>query len=752
MGQISVPLFNKSPELNVTFQDFSVRQYQVAGFYDPRRESITTTDGKSAVNEPFIEFNTGDGILSLRLSRIQSLEPYSPRTIDVVSGTDVRYFSLGNAAAQIVPDPPDWYKFGGLTQQWKPASLAHPHFSWFYIPGAAWIWRTSNLDRTSGEVVLFRHAFDIPKEFKIVDARLDLTADYRVAELYLNEEGIALDEHILNGDAIHYNVRSFLQNGENLLAVKTMNEERRNLNFAGVAWRVRIKGYTTENPPTAEPPGAVVFLLNGDVVCGTFETIRDSHLALATDIGRLNLAIPWLGVLRLNYEKKSVPVETSQSSRNRSFFDKLLGRDKKKARAPAMKLVHEPLAWHEERPYAGIPDFPGLRTKSGKIIRGEPVGYQAHKLIIRTEYGNAAVVQLDAIDSIFPTNKRSPGFIRYSDQDMPYVAQVTLTNGNIISGIIDTIEPGYLTIVTAYAGTIKIPYTHLVRCDFLMNSKLPLMDDLKEWGKVRDRAFTVGLIGDPIGSTPQRTADAREVYNHLNRAMMELRLNIIPINAQKQVQDDFLTPDTFDLLVNVDGREHYYHTVKQKADGYKALKGYIEKGGNLLIMGAGVPFYYGHVRGEHRWLTTTQGEQIINDLGFDIIMPGEYNPGVQSFELPEKPWAQLSFVLVTPQCAPPELQHMPAQIEFPLSADCRFRPVEAGDLPEGDAFYPVYKLIDNTGRAYGTAMALIRRNSSTGSPQYITYVCYQLAQAHAEGKRFFDYLLPATIRAMIEKQ
>lgn len=750
-AQMRIPLLKKAPVVEVQFLDNTVRHYSIAGFFDPRTEALESAQTPSPpINEPFLEVNgRRGGILTLKLTRIRSLNVKSPQWIDVASGSDVKCFSLGSST-QFITDPPDWFKFGGETPQWHSVSLPHPNYKWYYIPGAAWVWSRPNWSGNSGEVVLFRQEFGIPEDFLIVDATLTITADYRVEAIFFNEIEIPVIRKTLSNTIDVYNVRSLIKRGKNLLAIKSANDRRSGLNFAGVAWRLRILGVKKEKPPEVKSPGVVVFLLNGDRLSGELLGMDAEFATISTDYATLHVSLKWIQRMLVNYTG-SAPSKEIKQARKQNLIKRIFGRSSKLAEVVTKPVVHQPIAWAESEEQPERSDFVGLRLKDGKNIEGHLVGLQENKIVVQTKYGSQVSASLGEIYEIIPNPPRRKGFLRYKEPDRAYVCKVTCLNGDHISGIVENIEPPYIEMATPYAGLFRIPFDFVLKCDFPMNSKLKTLSGLKGWSSVKKRRFTVGIIGDPIGTSPSRTDEAREFYSQVLRVLNEIETDALPINALKLVEPGLLTPENIDLLINIDAREHYYHTVKQPDDGYQAIMEYINQGGNMLIMGSGVPFYYGYVASSGQWLTTTRGKTIMAKMGFDVVIPGEFNPQATSFELPENPASNLRFRLVNPlQIGLPQLNILPAEIEFPTSADSRFRAIVPGELQPTDQFFPVYNLWDNHNKKFGLAMAIIKRKSPAGGSQFFTYVSYQLARASVNGQLFIDYLLPTIIQTVIE--
>ncbi|MCD6385236.1 hypothetical protein J7M23_05605 [Candidatus Sumerlaeota bacterium] len=747
-AQMPLALFKKPPVVEVQFLDNTVGHYTIAGFFDPRIETLGAIESKSPIKEPFLEVNTSGGILSLKLARVRSLSVVSPLTIDVPSGADVKCFSLGSAA-QYIADPPDWYKFGGETPQWHAVSLPHPNYKWCYIPGASWVWSTPNWSGNSGEVVLFRQEFELPADFYVVDARLVITADYRVEAIFLNQIEVPVSRKLLTNTVCEYNVRSLIKHGKNLLAIKSANDRRGGLNFAGVAWRLRILGFKKENPPEVKSPGVVVFLLNGDRVSGEIMDMDAEFAMVSTDYATIQISLKWIQRMLVNHAS---PTESKERKvAKQSFFSRIFGRQSVLAEVMTKPVVHHPIAWSQSEDQPRQPHFIGLRLKNGKNIKGRLKGIKDNKVVVQTEFGSQVSTSLDEIYEVLPNLPRKRGFLRYKEPDRAYVCRVVCLNGDQISGVVEDIEPTFLEVATPYAGSFRIPFEYMLKCEFPMNSKIGTISELKEWSKVKKRPFTIGVIGDPIGTTPYRTKEAREFYKQLLRVLSEIETKAMPINALKLVEPDLLTPDKIALLINIDAREHYYHTVKEPDDGYHVLMDYINQGGNILIMGSGVPFYYGYVASKGRWLTTTRGKTIMAKMGFDVVIPGEFNPQAMSFELPDNPAGKLMFRLNNPsQIGIPQLSHLPPEVEFPVSADSRFRAVVPGALQPTDQFFPVYELVDNHSKKFGSAMAIIKRKSPAGGSQFFIYVSYQLARASVNGQPFIDYLLPPMIQTLLK--
>ncbi len=749
VGQMPIPLFRKPPEVYIHFMDGTVKQHSIGGFFDPRVDSIESTELTDALRVPFIEFNTARGRLALKLPRIRALSTASPVVIDVFSGSDVTCYSLGNVS-QYVPDPPDWYKPGGETSQWEPVDFAHPNHSWYHVPGSSWIWSSSSWGSTTGEIVLFRQKFDVPKNLQVVDAEIMVTADHQVEVMYLNGYEIDPLRKSLIGSCVTYNVRSLIIPGLNLFALKAKNERNEEVNFAGIAWRVRIRGIQgVKDASRAEAPGAVAIALNGDRISGTISQLSPESVIIKTEYAQVPIALSWTRRLLINYHVETTPGEPAEKKK-KGFLTRIFTKEASPD-APQVRIAHPPFAWSEDNLDGISTDFVGVLLKDSREIKSVPIGLHEQLMYIQTDYGQQTAISLDKIKALYLTPQRKSGFLRFKEPDLPYVCNAILLNGDRISGIIESIEPTFLEIATPYAGIIRISFDRLLRCEFPMNVLLSTTENVKKWSEVKNRSFNIGILGDPIGTTPYRTEEARELYNNLYRSLVQMQLEPEQINALKLIEPEVLSPERMDLLVNIDAREHYYYSVKSPGDGHAALMKYINEGGNLLIMGSGVPFYYGYTARQGEWLTITRGEEILTPLGFDVVLPGEFNPQAQSFELPENPVTTLKFKRIMSQVDPAEISLLPEEVPFPPSADSRFRPVVPGNLKDNDQFFSIYELVDSNGKRWGPAMAILKRQSATGRRQTFIYVSYQLARARINGQDFVDYLMPVAIQSLINR-
>ncbi len=748
-------IFKKPAPLQIAFLDGTIKSYTIAGFYDPRVETLDATSVETQVMEPFLKVSTERGILLLKLARVYYLSSVEPQTISIVSDDQVKCYSLGSMPSANLP-PPDWFRFGGETPQWQTVALAHPNYNWFYIPGAAWVWSNTNLVDTAGETVLFRHNFNLPQNFRVVNAELIATADHRFEKIYLNEQQLPQPQDVPSVKIVRYDITSLIKSENNLLAVKAVNERRRGINFAGVAWRINLYGYQSEKEQNINQfrPGVVIFLLNDDKISGELQSLNSDKIVISTPYDRLAINLLWIEKILLNYEQNESSAD-SKANRRRITFTKLFSRGKLVG-ASSERPHRQPVFWIIDEQEDVPVDFVGLKLKSGELIKDRLVGYSKEGIEVVTDLGTQVTVPLHQIHAIYPVSRQNKGYLRFNERDFPYVVEVSCGNGDKINGVVDKIEAGYLQVTTPYCDTIKVPYTQLFKCTFPLNTKLETIANLKQWTKARNRTFTVALMGDAIGTTPQRTREAQNFYNELNRALEDLRVNVILASPIKLIEPNVLTPETVDLLINFDARDHYYHTVKETNDGYQAIMNYLNGGGNFLSVAAGTPFYYGFIPGRRQWQTISSGEKIMAALGFDVILPGEFCPQAQAFELPENNKTGLFFHLIefnnqtSTDSLEIKLSNLPQQLEFPPSADSRFRPVIQGNVQSDDRFLPVYKLVDSNGRDYGPALAIIKRKLPTGKSQLCTYVSYQLARATLNGQTFLDFFLPVLFEAIIE--
>jgi hypothetical protein len=676
----------------------------------------------------------------------------------VVSDEHVRCFSLKGGQGRL-PEPPDWFRLNGDAAAWKPAVLAHPNYTWLYIPGAAWIWSSKKWLDGGDEVCLFRQEFELKGGQRPFSGVLTLTADYAVDSAFLNERQLSMPAGSLVGEKAVFDVTHLVQEGKNVLAVGVRKGEKAALNSACVAYRLDL---AAAPEPSARQsgergargaPGVVALSVNGDVLSGELASISPRSVDVRTPYAQVAADRDWVTMLYLNYEQSA---QTQQPQQRKGLFQRILGRESGALPFSSARVSHSPFYWRTEpaEPERRI----GIALKNGDFIDARLLDATQGAIAVKPRYGEAVNIAFGDVRAIYLNPGKEAGTLRYEPEDEQYRARLTLMNGDHLSGLVLAMSGQQVTFKPPFADTFKINTRDIVYCDLPYHYKNMVAESVKG-ARAGGGALSVALIGDPnpppyarqkqamqappqagAGVSPARTGGEDSLYYRVSKVLYELGIDAKWLDAAKTANRQVLAPDNVRLLINVDENEHYYDTYQRPKDGYQAIRDFVQGGGDFAHFARGTPFYYAYRPQGGRWVTFSGANTLNSLIGLNVAAPGEVVPASEPFELPENKNMRLYFEL---NREAPLARFLPAEVEFPLVRDARFRPIRpAVGENAGTQFFPVYSLVDSSGKNYGVAMAVVRFEKP---PHYAVYASHLLLDASYEDVPMLDYLVPHLI-------
>ena len=186
------------------------------------------------------------------------------------------------------------------------------------------------------------------------------------------------------------------------------------------------------------------------------------------------------------------------------------------------------------------------------------------------------------------------------------------------------------------------------------------------------------------------------------------------------VNPSLLTPLRFPIVCYLGG-ENYYQTVREPGDGERAMLNYLHQGGTLLVSPQQpFPFYYNE-RGTPTVFAPRIGMPI---SGSGSEGRGDFVRGkeVRGWEKPPQ-GITLRFVRNPNQQI---VTSLPEQMPFPSDGDLRWRPIVNIWDEQEVRYTPVLTLVDDTGKEYGEAIALIEFRQGDFRGSRILYIWHRL--------------------------
>jgi hypothetical protein len=193
-----------------------------------------------------------------------------------------------------------------------------------------------------------------------------------------------------------------------------------------------------------------------------------------------------------------------------------------------------------------------------------------------------------------------------------------------------------------------------------------------------------------------------------------------------------LTPRAYPILVSVDPRGEYPDTVETEGDARDALARYVETGGALILYSRGGALKTAVIRVGSRYLRTTRDRGLAEALGLRIVHPEDRKPpGIAPLDrLPDRTG---SYRFERNGAVPPGLAGLPRSIDAAPMLYSAYYPMtdESGEAEE------VYRLVDETGAAYGPTLTIVPRSRGR-----IVVIDHTLWNSNIDGQPFHRAVLP----------
>jgi len=665
---------------------------------------------------------------------------YAPlETRDLGSDTSARCFILG-PPDQRIPPPPDWYSAWDNSQLWRPARLAPVDPGWTYLPGAAWLWTSADLQPAMGEKVLFRQRFNVPRDRVVLRAVLWAEADSILEEAYLNGQPLPWAAQVLGGRTVHAFVERLLRPGENLIAVAATAPRSGEIDAAGMAWRLQLLCIPV--PVAGAAPEAAIL------------PQPDTPFSVRTLEGG------WVPARRVRLQEDSV--EVTRPCGDSMTLDRTAVRwiehwppsPRFEASAPGSGGV-DPPSPAVTGAYDDLAENEGLWTLTGAFQRGhlaewepEPDRFTGtparHTQTERVGDGPAPTEQ--SVRSVLTSPL--PGDLRWdiATPDLARMVHLLLRDGTRLTGLLEPSPGDKITLNLPGDTQATFPAAQAVRIDFPAAEALRARAALQRTGVIRPGETEIGLLGEVpcrggLGCT-------ESVIPSITRIAQALGQGVHWFKPQELLQPDYFTSQRFPVLLNVDSSESYYHTIQRPGDGHQALLQHMNQGGVLIHLAPGTPFFYGRQAHARQWALVPLGGGLNRAFGLAISGPGAPTAGTL-FEVPDNSAQPLTFVRSTEDAW---TEGLPDRILFPALSDARFRPVALDPQRAGSTVVPLYRLVrGNTDYGLAAAVARLPKVSDDFPPAYMVYIAWPLAQARDPfGDPLLTRLLPAILEAIAQ--
>ncbi len=686
-----------------------------------------------AAGTPGLEADTLYGLKLFTREDLRALHFVPEQNISIVSDPATLLINPDNTSP--LSEGVHWYEPGYDDAKWEKPVPAHPHYRWFYIPGASWIWRRKGSSSPEQDTLFLRRKFQIPEGLAPYRAVLSITVDETLHQLYLNGTALPVKDAGLRESYLSLDVSLFIREGENILAMKAGKGTREGLSFAGLAFRLDAYCIPRESAglPLCTPPGADVLLENGDHLFGEVLSLSDRWLEIQWLQNTLTIDRDWIRRIGLNM---SGAAETEIQKRN--IFQKVLGKNPG-TQSPRGGRTYQAFSFaiHPQDEENKI----GLLLNTGEFIKGRILEMDEDGVVIKPRYGHDFTVNLAEIKYIYPNEPGTKTYLKYPTEPRPWRCETILQDGSMISGLMEDLTPETLTLKPPYSQSLNLKTRHIVSSFFPFS---PIQKFKKELSENKDRTLSAALMGE---ADPKGPAYEQSHYFRIQCILLELDIEGMLLSPDDLVMEDVLAPKRFQILFNIDEMETYYKSVNRENDGYNALVNYVRKGGSLAHLATGVPGFYGYERQNGYWKRTTTPPYLNETIKMNILMPGEVSKDGQTLELPDNYPSELFFELNT---RTPYAKGLPARVDFPYNRDTRFRPIVEDATSTTTLFTPLYYLKSERGTNYGAAMAVIDYHDDGFQNTRCFYVNHLLYSSLYNRHSMLNYLIPKILSLSLD--
>ncbi len=715
---------------------------------------IQWADG--AVSEPlvyggFVEAPRAEAPLALRAARdpksrgaesfscalLNRIEFHNAQILEFGSNETAVQFSLG-PAAQRIPGPPDWFSPGPNPPHWKAARPAPVDPRWTPLPGSVWLWTTSEWEPALGEKVLFRQSFRLPASGWPARATLWVGADHQLGEVWLNGEPLPWRDRALGGRNVSASVERMARPGVNWLAISATAAQGGQIAASGAAWRLTV--IWVEDPqsqsqsPSRDRRGARDFPFSVRLADGGWIPAQRAQL----DSRRLRLE-------RENGSTLELPRPLTRWLEHWPRIE--AGAVFARPLAPGEASPAIPSSYDQALEEAGVWD-PAGRFARGKMEKWAPLPDRPTEIATREDWaGETAPSATGARVARAVLTAPDAGASRWTlpRGDLARLARALTMDGTTLYGLLEPSDAREVILSLPAGGRARLAAEELLWLDFPAAPAARARARLDRWLNRSGAGRRIALLGDvPCREGPQ-CPDS--VAPEVERVAQALGLRPTWTQPLDLVAPGMFTPAQFPLAINLDQSEAYYHSIRRTGDGHQALLEYINRGGVLIHLAPGTPFYYGRQEHARQWSLVPLGGTINRALGLGIGAPGGEVEG-QLFETPDNTAAPLVFERAAPAGW---REGLPARVQFPPVADPRFRPVSPAPQRKGGVVIPLYRLRrgdEDLGLA--AAVARLPRLPDADRPGYVVYVAWPLALGRdALGDSLLPALLPGILEAIV---
>ena len=571
------------------------------------------------------------------------------------------------------PEPAGWYQPETAIEQWEPAALQSPYYRWRYIPQACWVWAKRSGRPRDHETVLFRHEFFVPTTATLVSARLDVGADDQIESFFINGASVPIPTHSLVGKISQWDVTYLLRPGRNLMAARVTNlPSSEQLNYTGFCYRIVCDVLDGAGKPNPSAPGVRLRFTNGDRLSGDLENVSSGRWVVRCGGRVVEVDPAWIDLALVNYREAASGrvgkgAQATGGQDRKSLLSPLKGILSNTRSRPVVTLSPQPaVAWDQN--IEPVASAQGIQARNGEWIEGRIEALRANRIQIKPRYGETFEVTVDRIAFLQPDRPEPAMQFLFHPADFPAIVRVRLANNDLLTGALESLSPYFVTITPQFSKPIRLDLDEVLSIHFVMNATARSRQRIsRAWpAQMPRQVAAIGESDSAAGPGKDRTILA------IQRTLINLGLQMQWLGASQMVTPGMLTPERFPVLINLDQNEHYFYAVRAQADGFEAIRRYALEGGSLVHLARGVPFSLAYIPEKSRWKTIRPNHDLNALLLMDIATPDRRSAEARPFQLPPNKGQHMMFVLDRQS---PFADGLPDEVEMPMIADARFRPI-----------------------------------------------------------------------------
>ncbi|MCH8333231.1 hypothetical protein IIC65_04805, partial [Candidatus Sumerlaeota bacterium] len=563
-------------------------------------------------------------------------------------GSDARtmeYYRLGPVGSA-APPPPEWRRSYGDNPAWETVVpvRASPSSGWLNHAQACWS-PDDALGRPAAGEFVFRQQFLLQDFAQIADAQLWIVGGVDYLELALNDRPI----HIPAGERLElgqFEITSLLRPGENVIALRAAARNLPAVDRPSLAFHIRLGRISGKVAPTRRREDrATIMSRGGDSLHGRVAQLDGTGIEIDTPYGAYGL--PWDLVRSVIWPGGLRPSEISgRKGWTGRIFGNLLPSRRRASPAPLgeglpLTLVPEALS--------GI-----VMLSDGRLTRARVTGLKGDQFILSGEPSLEYAVDAEELLGIFPSRSGEELLRRPRTSIMDLYCQVRTVHGEAVTGVLRRISGRRIVLQSMGGEFLRFPVRAVVSLSFPSHAlpSIGVPGGVHRSVLPGDKAGGRGAIAPKIALLPEPRGSARgsgrtsAQYSAMSTQVQEAAflsgLESVILSQAELARPGGWSPRLYPVVVSVDPRGEYFHTLAEEGDAASALEKYVQRGGTLLLVSNGGALRTAVIGVPGGFIRKTLEDGLAQRLRLRTIEPdGAIPAGIMPFDRPPNQTAPL---------------------------------------------------------------------------------------------------------------